>query len=99
MLSTTYSKLKSSATTSKNASATNVQKDSLVSENKNMVSDDDLDEDVVNYLRHSTTSGKSTKTELQVYLEQPLVEWGTRDKTFSILHWWSLKQHELPVLS
>lgn len=62
MLSTTYSKLKSSATTSKNASATNVQKDSLVSENKNMVSDDDLDEDVVNYLRHSTTSGKSTKT-------------------------------------
>nr|CAH65955.1 H0716A07.13 [Oryza sativa]CAH66110.1 OSIGBa0115D20.3 [Oryza sativa] len=39
----------------------------------------------------------SDKTELQIYMEQPLLLWTSKD-TFDILSWWKLKQAEFPIL-
>jgi hypothetical protein len=90
----------SSQASSKSPAATNVQNNLLVSKDYDGESDDELDADVQQYLRASTAPGIGTKSELEVYLEQPLLEWYTSDKTtFNILHWWSLKQHEFPILS
>lgn len=39
----------------------------------------------------------SDKTELQIYMEQPLLLWTSKDP-FDILSWWKLKQAEFPIL-
>ena len=63
-------------------------------------SDDELDADLERFLHGSSAVGQGTKTELEVYMEQPLVEWKTKGKVlFDVLSWWKLKQPELPILS
>jgi hypothetical protein len=90
----------SSQPTSKIPAATDVQNNPLVTKEYDGESDDELDADVLQYLRASTAPGIGTKSELEVYMDQPLLEWDITDKSpFNILHWWSLKQHELPILS
>ncbi|EEC82309.1 hypothetical protein OsI_26572 [Oryza sativa Indica Group] len=90
----------SSQPTSKIPAATDVHNNPLVTKEYDGESDDELDADVLQYLRASTAPGIGTKSELEVYMDQPLLEWDIKDKSpFNILHWWSLKQHELPILS
>lgn len=89
--------------TSKKTSTANVQtvdSQPLDQEVEDEGSDDELDADLERFLHGSSAAGQGTKTELEVYMEQPLVEWKTKGKVlYDVLSWWKLKQPELPILS
>jgi hypothetical protein len=56
--------------------------------------EDDLDM----FLQSKCQSDSGTKSELELYLEQPLAP-KAKDKDFDILSWWKVKQVEFPVLA
>ena len=67
--------------TSKKTATANVQTvDSQPLDQEVEGSDDELDADLERFLHGSSAVGQGTKTELEVYMEQPLVEWKPKGK-------------------
>jgi hypothetical protein len=56
--------------------------------------EDDLDM----FLQSKCQSDSGTKSELELYLEQPLAP-KEKDSDFNILSWWKVKQAEFPILA